>query len=149
MFFKRVTNYKNLHSDTADLVIDLVKEVDPYWVVDLSGFQCVFQDPDFWWLEIYNNIEERKLIGFVAFTIARDVFQVYKRASLFHMYLKPEHRKFKGGRVIRAVEKICRDQGAINIMWSAHHGSAMEKCFRAKHGYTELERTYIKKLTII
>lgn len=149
MYFKRITRYQNLHSGTDDLVIDLVAEVDPYWIVDLSGFRVIFDNPHFWWLEIYNNTEENKFIGFVAFTIERDPFQVYKRACLFHMYLRPEHRKFKGGRVIRAVEKICKDNQAIDIVWSAHHGSLMEKCFRAKHGYKELERTYIKKLRVI
>ncbi len=144
IYFKRIFNKTELNETNYDLIEALIKEVDPNWVLDFSGFDYVFGSNDFWWLEIYDDKQCTKQIGFVAFNITRDVFSVYKRAGLYHLYLLPEYRGLRGGRVIKAVEKIAKDQGATDFTWSAHTGSALEKCFREKHGYKKIECCYQK-----
>lgn len=144
IYFKRIMHQSQLNEANFELIEKLVAEVDPNWVIDFSGFDYVFLDPSFYWLEIYLSKEEPKQIGFVAFNVGRNIFNVYTRGGLFHMYLLPEYRGLKGGRVIKAVEKIAKDAGAIDFTWSAHVDSAMEKCFRKKHGYKVIECCYTK-----
>lgn len=144
IYFRRIKNKEELTDTDFDFIEALIKEVDPYWVLDLSGVDYVFQNHEFWYLKVYSDAKCIKQIGFVAFTVTKDLFAVYKRGYLYHMYLLPEYRGISGGRVIKEVERIARNDGAVDFEWSAHVGSAMDKCFRGKHGYIKTESRYLK-----
>lgn len=144
IYFRRITTKYELTETDLDLIEALIKEVDPYWVLDLSGFEYVLKNPELWYLKIFSDALCSKQIGFVTFCVTKDPFSVYKRGYLYHMYLLPEYRGISGGRVIKEVEKIARNEGAVDFEWSAHVKSVMEKCFREKHGYIKTECRYLK-----